>query len=88
MTFGRFNALAIFELGEPFVGLFACQMKSCGPIVVPSGKGVAEQLLASTHSLVRTLAHKGKPQSMRGVPRRSTSPVTPKMPISANARTK
>jgi hypothetical protein len=45
-------------------------------------------LLASTHSLVRTLAHKGKPQSMRGVPRRSTSPVTPKMPISANARTK
>jgi hypothetical protein len=53
-----------------------------------SGRERSVKLLKLIRSLTRGFAREMKSQSMRGVPRRSARPVTPKIAISANAMMK
>ena len=87
VTCVRFEALAIFELDEPRISFLSGQVQASGPIVVPRRERSLTKLIADRLSL-KSIVHGQKPQSMRGVPRRSTSPARPKDPISTNAMAK
>jgi len=87
VTCGSFDVLAIFELAKPGIGLFLSQVQAGGLVVIPSRERSLTKLIAD-HLSLNCLVHEQNLQSMRGVPRRSTSPVRPKKPISANAMRK
>lgn len=87
VTCGSFDVLARFESCQPSVSLFLSQVQAGGLIVAPSRECSLTKLVPD-RSLLKSFVHGRRPQSRRGVPRRSTNPVTPKSPINANAMTK